>query len=1484
MKKTTTKKLLILLACITVMVLVLSACGETAGKTATFVVDGSTFKTVSLNSDGKITEPTEIPVSDNGIFKGWYIDDVTFGTKWDFGTDKATDSIKLYAKLVAPPNNLCTVEFIADGATNVEGKAISASTGAVKTIMVKTNRLASAPGNVLNETQSVTSWYKDAGLTQKWDFSKDRVNLAVLKLYGKWENVPTYKITFNLKGATGSYPDAYAVQGELLTRPATDPTWYGYEFQGWYKDNALTQTWDFATDKVVQNMTLYAKWYLLPTYDLIFNANGGSAVATLSGLPNQTVLTDKKPTDPTKTESLGGGTAKLVFLGWYKEAGLTTAWNWATDKLNGANVTLYAKWDYYSGGTGTSASPYIISNADQLTNLALKVNSGEMYGNRAGLKIYFALAANIDLGGREWVPIGLGSALISENPDVYSGTAFWGSFNGNNYTISNFQINQNISSAWVDPTRPLAYRDYAGLFGAAGYAELKNIKVDTFTININGTSDSTHPQTRVYAGGVIGYQNSASLFDNNSATNGTITVTITSIEQSEVFIGLVAGALISGPIRSGVASGSITANVTHGGPLEECIGLFFGLGYDNSAISGITASGTVNSTTVRQGTAEAYVNVGGLVGCIEESQSNFLITGNIVSSATLTVNMGGTALKGQAQVGGLIGSAYQTGTISSNQVNNVEITANVVASTSTAESRSNAAGTSTLGIARYYATLAIGGIVGLSDKGDITNNIVSGVITGTVSATGQLTAYAGGIAGSSVGRILNNETSASVNLTANIQLANGAQNIAAAGAIAGAAYAGILSTKVTGSDAVLAGERGANNVKTTGYSTSDTDTEYRGVEIIEAYGVNVAFTQGQGISGDPWVLSSAKEIKYLSETSRLNYIYSKYNGNNAPEYIALNVDINYQGEEITPIGSSNAGFFGAFDGRNHTLSNYTITNDWLTDPDNGDKKAHMGFIAAGGFGGTKNLTVTGFVITVTGTFSENTRIYVGGVVGNNDGVLENIAATNGSIVINITKTGTSGNVEAYVGLVAGGDVAYTDSTILAWGNIDITVNSVNGVSAADGEAIEIYAGLMSGYAGRKIITNAIAGSTLQPSTLTVNTTVAAATGYALVHAGGLIGLAHNLSSINNCSVNNVTINNTINASRVQAASGGLVGDLIYGAGQTGTIENSYATNVNVNAVITASVRETAAAWVTLPCESYYEANGAIYSAAAGGLIGHAGGGTITGSYATGTVSVNAKASLRLLAHAGGLIGKSFSTISKSYSTATVTVIAEETGNGTVDSSLISAGGLVGISTDGGSIATSYATGAVSVDFKGSSKVSMGNAAGIAGFSFGTIISNCYSTSNVTARGESTVSGRGFVGGGGITGLAWTGKVENSYSLGNITVTDVANNMSRTAAGGICADIYGAMEVKNSFAAGALNATNIDSVGGAVGADYGDHGEVGARGITGCYYVNGGAGVGGSATTVTNLNNSSFYTTLGWSTSVWDFSGINIGSKIGPILK
>ncbi|MDE7130372.1 MAG: InlB B-repeat-containing protein [Lachnospiraceae bacterium] len=67
-------------------------------------------------------------------------------------------------------------------------------------------------------------------------------------------------VTFNVQGHGTAPADYFGVRvGETIDRPE-DPWEAGYRFDGWYRDTACTKVWDFDSDIVESDMTLYAKW------------------------------------------------------------------------------------------------------------------------------------------------------------------------------------------------------------------------------------------------------------------------------------------------------------------------------------------------------------------------------------------------------------------------------------------------------------------------------------------------------------------------------------------------------------------------------------------------------------------------------------------------------------------------------------------------------------------------------------------------------------------------------------------------------------------------------------------------------------------------------------------------------------------------------------------------------------------------------------------------------------------------------------------------------------------------------------------------------------------------------------------------------------------------------------------------------------------------------------------------------------------------
>ena len=71
-------------------------------------------------------------------------------------------------------------------------------------------------------------------------------------------SLTTFIVTFDTQGGN-AIASATAVSGGKVVRPA-DPERSGFTFGGWYKESACTNAWNFATETVTANVTLYAKW------------------------------------------------------------------------------------------------------------------------------------------------------------------------------------------------------------------------------------------------------------------------------------------------------------------------------------------------------------------------------------------------------------------------------------------------------------------------------------------------------------------------------------------------------------------------------------------------------------------------------------------------------------------------------------------------------------------------------------------------------------------------------------------------------------------------------------------------------------------------------------------------------------------------------------------------------------------------------------------------------------------------------------------------------------------------------------------------------------------------------------------------------------------------------------------------------------------------------------------------------------------------
>lgn len=181
-----------------------------------------------------------------------------------------------------------------------------------------------------------------------------------------------------------------------------------------------------------------------------------------------------------------------------------------------------------------SDGTYVIKTADDLKWFRDAVNNGDQ---TAGAR----LAADIDLGGETWEPIG-GSSLY------YAGT-----FDGGGYTIKDFEIsNADEGLGYIGLL-------YAGLFGYVKGGTIKNLTVSDALLTLTaGRGESS----TIHAGVIAGYLDESSVVKDCTATDDCyVTIYAIDIDDSgtgnDCRAGGIAGSLYSAEIRNCLSSAEI---------------------------------------------------------------------------------------------------------------------------------------------------------------------------------------------------------------------------------------------------------------------------------------------------------------------------------------------------------------------------------------------------------------------------------------------------------------------------------------------------------------------------------------------------------------------------------------------------------------------------------------------------------------------------------------------------------------------------------------------------------------------------------------------------------------------------------------------------------------------------------------------------------------------------------------------------------------
>ncbi len=122
-----------------------------------------------------------------------------------------------------------------------------------------------------------------------------------------------YTVTFNTNGGS-KVVEASVKNGRTVAKPI-DPTKDHYEFVGWFKDQALKEAFNFATEKVTSDITLYGKWaYKAAVNTLTYTKAEGMTLA------NEAVKVTEGEDYILEVPTFADKT--LAFTGWYTEDGI----------------------------------------------------------------------------------------------------------------------------------------------------------------------------------------------------------------------------------------------------------------------------------------------------------------------------------------------------------------------------------------------------------------------------------------------------------------------------------------------------------------------------------------------------------------------------------------------------------------------------------------------------------------------------------------------------------------------------------------------------------------------------------------------------------------------------------------------------------------------------------------------------------------------------------------------------------------------------------------------------------------------------------------------------------------------------------------------------------------------------------------------------------------------------------------------------------
>ena len=256
---------------IVIAIVIILLTGKEKSYNVTFDTDGGSHELAQVITKGDVIVKPADPTREGYKFVRWELN----GKEYDFTTPVEGDvSLKaIWEKIEEAPKYKLT--FTVDGQT----KELEVSN--VNEIKLDDLGFEEKDGYDIE-------WLVDG---EKFDPTMPIT--ADMNITGKYVKVNYLTVKFNSDG--GSKVDNQKVKSKDKATEPTNPTKYGFIFDGWYLNS---KKYDFNTE-VTKNITLTAKWEedpSVPRYKVTFDSDGGSKVTEQKVIEEQYATEPKVPT------------------------------------------------------------------------------------------------------------------------------------------------------------------------------------------------------------------------------------------------------------------------------------------------------------------------------------------------------------------------------------------------------------------------------------------------------------------------------------------------------------------------------------------------------------------------------------------------------------------------------------------------------------------------------------------------------------------------------------------------------------------------------------------------------------------------------------------------------------------------------------------------------------------------------------------------------------------------------------------------------------------------------------------------------------------------------------------------------------------------------------------------------------------------------------------------------------------------------------